>query len=132
MSKVKQIIELWDTDRIGNDVVFHYVTPEMSDDEPARTVKADEQDLIKYIIDFELAGDSEQANDLLNDAFEDVIERYWDEIQHPTLHQNYLDAMAYMESYISKCRKPLSKADSDAMRQNMVAQFGISFGRRAA
>lgn len=132
MSKVKQIIELWDTDRIGNDVVFHYITPEMAEDEPARKAIADEQELIRYIIDFELAEDADQANDLLHDAFEDVIGRYWLEIQHPTLLQNYKDAIAYMYSFINKCHKPLSKADSDAMRNNMIAQFGIAFGKEAA
>ncbi|MNL44196.1 hypothetical protein D3C87_1667550 [compost metagenome] len=132
MSKVKQIIELLDTDRKGDGVVYKYVTPEMHEDAPARTSEVDKYDLIRYIIDFELAEDDELAGDLLQDAFSDVVDRYWDDIQFPTLLQNYLDAMAYMESFISKCHKPLSKADSDAMRKNMVAQFGISFGREAA
>lgn len=132
MPKVKQIIELLDTDRTGNDVVFNYVTPEMGEDEPARTHTASEEDLIKYIIDFELADHSDLAEIMLHNAFEDVADRYWKEIAQPTIHQNYLDAVAYMESFISKCKKPLSKADSDAMRRTMKAQFGMEFGRRAA
>lgn len=132
MSKVKQIIELLDTDRIGNDVVFNYITPEMEEDQPVIKVGVTEDELIEYILDFELADHNDLAALLLNDAFEEVTERYWSDMLHPRLTQNYLDAMVYMQSFIAKCHKPLSKADTDLLRKNMVAQFGVQFGKEAA
>lgn len=140
MSKVKEIIELWDTDRQGNDAVFYYVTPEMDETQDALKflVLADElRDLIEENELNEFQTDVDQfrqydSQDYLIDNWEDVANRFWLDIVQPRLESNYKEAMAYMESFISKCPQPLSEQDSDRLRKQMVAQYGFTFGRRAA
>lgn len=140
MSNVNQIIELWDTDRVGNDAEFHYVTPEMDETQEARKFRVSADDLRTFIEENQLnqfqtdVDDFKpyDAHDHLMDNWEEVVKKLWIEVAGPRLEQNYADALAYMQSFISKCAAPLSKEDSDRLRQNMVAQFGVKFGKEAA
>lgn len=140
MSKVNQIIELWDTDRVGNDAEFYYVTPEMDETQEARKFRVSAGDLRTFIDENELnqfqtdVDDFKyyDAHDHLMDNWEEVVKKFWSEVAGPRLEQNYADALAYMQSFIRKCTAPLSKEDSDRLRKNMAAQFGVQFGKEAA
>jgi hypothetical protein len=86
-------IDLWDTDRIGNDVIFHYVTPEMTEDQDAKQYKATSSELIEFIEDNELNQfqtdvdrfSSYDAHDHLIDNWDDVKDQYWVEVVCPKL-----------------------------------------------
>jgi hypothetical protein len=132
MSKVKKTIELWDTDRIGNDVVFHYLTPELSEDDKAHQKRISEDDLIRFIIDFELADDPDMAGVLLHDSFETVKDRYWDDILLAELEMSYQEAMTYIQVYTAHTKTPMPQSQYRSLMAHIAHVFGINLGREAA
>ncbi|SMC52416.1 hypothetical protein [Pedobacter nyackensis] len=132
MPKVKQIIELWDTDRIGNDVVFHYLTPELSENDKPHQIRVDEEALIRFIVDFELADYSDLAGHLLQDAWEDIKDRYWADILKQQLETSYKEAMTYIQVYTAHTTLPMPKYQYRALLAHIAHVFGINLSRRAA
>ena len=132
MSKVKKTIELWDTDRIGNDVVFHYLTPELSEDDNAHQKCVTEEELIRFIVDFELADHQDLAGLLLHDAFNEIACRYWDEILQAQLEMSYQEAMTYIEVYTAHVKMPMPQSQYELLMAHIAHVFGINLGREAA
>ncbi len=128
----KQTIELWDTDRIGSDAAYHYITPELSEDDPAHTVRVSEQELIQFCIDFNNAEDEYSAVQLLHDAWEDVKDMYWDEVLEQKLLTGYQEAMAYINAYTHQLSQPMAQSQVLALYAHIERTFGIQIGRRAA
>lgn len=140
MSKVKQIIEKWDTDRIGNDAEYHYETPEMTPDQDARKLRVSADDLRSFIDEnglnqFQTDVDefkSYEAHDYLMDNWDDVAEQYWLDIAQPMLEQSYNDAVAYIQSYIEKAGHPLTAAELKQLNRRVYTLYKIQYGREAA
>lgn len=140
MPKVAEIIELWDTDRIGNDAEYYYVTPEMDETQDARKFRASADDLRDFIEENQLnefQTDVDQfrsydAHDYLMDNWEDVVSQYWEQVVGMKLEQSYKEAIAYMQSYLKKAGHPLTKTELQNLNRQIVSLYGIQFGREAA
>ncbi|WP_285011306.1 hypothetical protein [Pedobacter faecalis] len=133
------LIEKWDIDRDGNDVIYHYITPDLSySDEPfAIRITADE--LEQFIADNELNEfqtdvddfKSYDAWDYLMDNWEEVKDQYWDEFLQPKLEMSYKEASNYLEVYAKQHTAPLSKEQVKAVLNHVKHVFGVEI-RRAA
>lgn len=132
MPKLTKTIELWDTDRLGNSVIYHYITPELSEDDKPHREVIDEEELLQFILDFEMADHTDMAALLLYDAWEDVKDRYWDEVLEQRLMSSYEEAMAYIQSYIDKAGRPVTDKELNKLYRNVRASYGISLGKEVA
>ena len=128
----KLVIDRIDTDRVGNDVIFFYATPELSDDDPAHKIRVSEKELAQFAMDFDLAENEYEASQLLNDAFEDVKDRYWDDVLEQRLLTGYKEALAYIQTYVRQISCPMSKGEYANLQVHVSKVFGVEFGRRAA
>lgn len=140
MSKVKEIIDLYDTDRIGNDAEFHYLTPEMDDSAEPRKFLVTSDELCEFIEENclnEFQTDVDEfreydSHDYLMDNWEEVKEKYWLAEGQARVEQNYKDAVAYLQSFIKKAGHPLTNEELNSVNQRMVSLYGIQFGKEAA
>ncbi len=140
MSKVKEIIDLWDTERIGNDAEFHYVTPEMDEKQDARKFRVSADDLRTFIEEnnlneFQTDVDdfkSYDAHDYLMDNWEDIVMRFWNEDVAPRLEQSYKDALAHIQSALKKAGHPLTNIELKGVYARVKQLYGITFGKEAA
>jgi hypothetical protein len=137
MSKViitpeKLVIDRIDTDRVGNDVIFFYATPELADDDPAHKIRINENELLQFIMDYELVDHQDLAQSFLQDAFEDVKDRYWDDVLEQRLLTGYKEAIAYIQTYVRQISCPMSKGEYANLQIHVSKVFGVEFGRRAA
>lgn len=126
-----ETIVRWDTDRIGNDVVFHYLTTGMKSDDPCITERVLEENLIQYILDWGHADDREGAESFLLDAFEDMKDEYWDNILHPRLVMSFIEATNYVEAFKAKHVGPLNDSERDYVLGRVKSCYGITLLREA-
>jgi hypothetical protein len=132
-------IDLWDTDRIGNDVIYHYVTPEMTEDQDAKQFKVTSDELKEFIEDNELNQfqtdvdrfSSYDAHDHLIDNWEEVKGQYWDDVVFPKLESSYKEAIAYVESYKAKHTAPLTDSEVRFVLKRVEANYGITLLKEA-
>lgn len=130
MSKVtkttqKPVIELWDTDRTPNGAVYHYITPEMGEDDPASQYVVHDDELVQFILDFEMSEDIQGAEQMLFDAFEDVKDRYWDDVLHPRLTTSYGEAMVYINAWMAGKTMPVAPKDLKALAEHIYRTLDI-------
>jgi len=92
-------IERVDTDRIGNDVVFKYATPEIAEDEPVLEITVSEDDLLDFIQNWEFNETTMDDYSFFLYAFEDVKDAYWDNVLNPDLEMKYQEALARVQSF---------------------------------
>ena len=140
MSKVVKQIILWDTDRIGNDVEYHYLTASMTEDDQCLKMRVFADELCEFIEENEMnqhqtdvdSFSSIDAESFLIDQWEEVKERYWDEVIYPKLDQSYAEALAYVESFKAKSHQPMTEAELATMLKRVEANYGIHLGKEAA
>lgn len=140
MSNVNQIIELWDTGRVGNDAEFHYVTPEMDETQEARKFRVSADDLRTFIEENQLnefqtdVDDFKpyDAHDHLMDNWEEVVKKYWDQVVSIKLEQNYTEAMAFVQSFIAKAGHPLTQDEWNNLNRRVYTLYHVHFGKEAA
>lgn len=140
MSKLAKQITLWDADRLGNDVEFQYLTPLMGEDAPCLRMRITEEELCQFIEDYELNLHQTDVDDFktydaleyLVDQWEDVKGQYWNEFLQPKLELSFTEAMAYVESFKSKHKQPMTEKQLSSMLSKVESNYGIHLGREAA
>lgn len=127
----KTVIELIDTDRIGNDVEFLYATPSMKEDDPALKIRIASYVLLDFISEYELNETSQEDDAFLLDVWEEVKDMYWDRVLNPELVISYVEAMAYVESFKASHSQPMTAADKRFMLKRVKDNYGFNFLREA-
>lgn len=125
MSKVTEIIQKWDTDRTECGIIYHYTTPLLPEDAPAHTEEIHENELIEFIMDFHLCDHQDLAAQFLTEAFEDVKDRYWDDVLHPKLVMAYKEATTYLSAYFAQCSSVLNVKQINALMVHIYNTLGI-------
>lgn len=145
MSKVTKttdqtnLIDLWDTDRNGNDAVFHYVTPELDESAEPHKITIASAELEEFVEENELNEfqtdvddfKSYDAWDYLMDNWEEVKDRYWSDLLQPKLEQSYKEASAYLQVYAKQHTAPLTNEQVKAVLAHVKKVYGVEIGRAA-
>jgi hypothetical protein len=133
----KPTIDLWDTDKIGMDAVYHYATPDLSEDDDCHQIRITRDELVEFVEENELNQfqtdvddfSSYDAQDHLVDNWEDVKDRYWSDVLEPRLESSYNEAMAFIQSYTSKHK--MTDNATVKLLSRVEANYGIKLRRVA-